>query len=142
MPILAAQRRHADCVRKFRIAAALFALASACGSEGSGDSSASTTTALDRPSIRGVANPATCEGVLSDPFFMGEGETGLSGSSNGRLSCTLTFRGSSEVLPKLGIDCPPQGSVLVAVDVETEAETWTYDPVETAALDNASCALD
>ena len=84
----------------------------------------------------------SCQAVLADPFFGGEGRVALAASSAGTLGCSLDFRGNSPVLPKLGINSRcnhADASITIAVDVDIQDRTWRYDRQETESLDNGDC---
>lgn len=97
-----------------------------------------TTITVAAPS--GVAASPTCQSVLADPFFQGEGQLVVSTASGGT-SCEFQFRGGSAVLPELGLysKCPPQASIIVQFDLDPQTRRWKYDQRGTAGVDNGDC---
>jgi hypothetical protein len=91
--------------------------------------------------VSGIAASPTCEAVVADPFFQGDGQFVLSTSSAGLVTCGVQFRSSSSVLPKLGLvsKCPPQASVIVKMDLDPRTRRWRYDRQATASVDNGDC---
>lgn len=127
-------------VRLTLILLALTLLAGCGSSPGRAKESAASTTA-GIVLVGGIAANPTCESVLADAFFQGEGAFAVSTSSAGRVSCGFQFRSGSSVLPKLGLrsKCPPQASIIVTFDLDPSTRHWRYDRQATAGVDNGGC---
>jgi hypothetical protein len=119
------------------VVAAAALLLSACGGDGDGDNPTPPTSAV----AAGVAREPTCESVAADAFFQGGGVPAIDASSAGTTACSIEFRGDSKVLAKLGLhsDCGQEASIIVVVDLDPASRRWTYDPAETAEVDNGDC---
>jgi hypothetical protein len=116
------------------------AILAACGGSSSRNT-ASGTSPTTVVGASGIAARPTCESVVADPFFHGDGQIVASTSSSGRVSCAVQLRSSSSVLPKLGLmsKCPPQTSIIVTVDLDSGTSRWRYDAQATAKVDNGDC---
>ncbi len=107
------------------------------------DDDAPAVSGDDPPS--GIANPPSCESVLNDPFFEGEGQVtvGVTPGGSKRVTCSIELRGDSKVLKKLGIKslCEfPEASVAVAITVDVEQRTGPTTEQERNSWTTASAS--
>ena len=108
-------------------------------SGGADDAGRRTTTTT--PAIGGTIAEPTCEAVLDDAHFSGDGSVVLSAVGGGVSGCTIDLGSTSPALAKLGLraSCPQGTSVLIAVDLDVGALRWWFDQAETLSLDDGEC---
>lgn len=92
-------------------------------------------TALVLASCGGEDNAQTCDQVLDDPAFHGDGEViGQFDAGGVGRSCTLAI--SPEAASTIGVDvCAATPYVAVKVD----GDDWTVDDAQTAKLNTENC---
>lgn len=85
--------------------------------------------------------------LLTHAVFSGQGTVVMEAATSDRLNCTVQVSADSAALRRLGVraSCPsatPEPKVLVAIDVQPENQSFSFDETETHELDNGDCEVD